>query len=40
MIPGDPASEASDSKPYNGNVVTPRIAQIMSDWIDGSGVPS
>lgn len=39
VIPGDAGSEANGSKPYNEGIVIPRIAQIMPDWLDASGVP-
>lgn len=39
VIQGNAASEAFGSKPYNDNIIIPRIAQIAPRWLDGNGVP-
>lgn len=39
VIPGDEASEANGSKPYNEALIVPRIGQIMPDWLDATGTP-
>ena len=39
VIQGNAASEAFGSRPYNDNIIIPRIAQIAPDWLDAEGRP-
>ena len=37
--PADPASAANGSLPYNENILHPRIASLMPDWMGSDGMP-
>jgi hypothetical protein len=39
VIPGNPSTDVNGSLPYNQNILHPRIAALMPEWVDAGGVP-